>query len=193
MPPAWKARVRYVSLFDDLGVQGEIASIRLAQWLDEAGLAAPGQPAPPGGCLCAPAICSRRAFGDQEAGDAQARRPRESRAPAGDVESVVNKYSDGSDLVDPGSHVAFYGRMSLGPGQRFAVRGGAASCAMPRLESTSWSGRVSASCPEPRITPGLSARTRLVCPAWAASLAFGAGDCLGESFGGFTIDTSSIS
>ena len=38
LPPAWKPRVRYVSLFDDLGVQGEIARIRLAQWLDDAGL-----------------------------------------------------------------------------------------------------------------------------------------------------------
>jgi hypothetical protein len=40
------------------------------------------------------------------------------------LETEVNKYADGTSLVDPDSHVAFYGRMSLGPGQRMAVRGG---------------------------------------------------------------------
>ena len=41
------------------------------------------------------------------------------------LEELTSKYSDGTGLVDPDSHVAFYGRMSLGPWQRMAVRGGA--------------------------------------------------------------------
>jgi hypothetical protein len=41
------------------------------------------------------------------------------------LEELTSKYSDGTGLVDPDSHVAYYGRMSLGPGQRVAVRGGA--------------------------------------------------------------------
>ncbi len=40
------------------------------------------------------------------------------------LEKKVNKYTDGTDLVTQDSHVAQYGRMSLGPGQRTAVRGG---------------------------------------------------------------------
>ena len=40
------------------------------------------------------------------------------------LEVVTSKYSDGTDFVDPDSHVAYYGRMSLGPWQRVAVRGG---------------------------------------------------------------------
>jgi hypothetical protein len=40
------------------------------------------------------------------------------------LEDEANKYTDGTDLVDPDSHVALYGRMSLGPKQRTAVRGG---------------------------------------------------------------------
>jgi hypothetical protein len=40
------------------------------------------------------------------------------------LETVVSKYADGTSLVDQDSHVAYYGRMSLGPGQRTAVRGG---------------------------------------------------------------------
>ena len=40
------------------------------------------------------------------------------------LEQEVNKYADGTPLIDPDSHVAFYGRMSLGPRQRMAARGG---------------------------------------------------------------------
>jgi hypothetical protein len=40
------------------------------------------------------------------------------------LETLLNKYNDSTDLVDPDSHVAYYGRMSLGPRQRVAVRGG---------------------------------------------------------------------
>ena len=40
------------------------------------------------------------------------------------LETLVNKYNDSTNLVDTDSHVAYYGRMSLGPRQRVAVQGG---------------------------------------------------------------------
>jgi hypothetical protein len=40
------------------------------------------------------------------------------------LETLVNKLDDSTDLVDPDGHVAWYGRMSLGPRQRVAVHGG---------------------------------------------------------------------
>ena len=125
LPPAWKARVNYVSLFDDLGLQGEIARLRLERWLKLAGLAEN--------------IGNRRLQADGYAAcyllnDALAEiREQEVRRPAvplrrehllETLETLVNKYNDSTNLVDPDSHVAYYGRMSLGPRQRVAVRGG---------------------------------------------------------------------
>jgi hypothetical protein len=124
LPPSWKARATWVSLFDDLGVQGRIAKLRLAGWLERSGL-------PLRDCL--------RAEGDAYAAsylfaaslaEIRAQEARRPRVPLGRehlleaLETQVEKYSDGTELVDPDAHVAFYGRMSLGPGQRTAVRGG---------------------------------------------------------------------
>ena len=57
------------------------------------------------------------------------------------LEALVNKYNDSTGLVDQDSHVAYYGRMSLGPRQRVAVRGGTimryASSDSSRLVATS--------------------------------------------------------
>jgi len=125
LPPAWKARVSYVSLFDDVGLQGEIARLRLERWLELAGLTGNGN--------------RRRLQADAYAAgyllnDALAEiRAQEVRRPAvplsrehllETLETLLNKYSDSTDLIDPDSHVAYYGRMSLGPRQRVAVRGG---------------------------------------------------------------------
>jgi hypothetical protein len=41
-----------------------------------------------------------------------------------ELEERLSKYDDGTQFIDTESHVAWYGRMSLGPGQRVAVRGG---------------------------------------------------------------------
>jgi hypothetical protein len=124
LPPSWKARATWVSLFDDLGVQGRIAKLRLAGWLERSGL---------------PLRDSLRAEGDAYAAsylfaaslaEIRAQEARRPRVPLGRehlleaLETQVGKYSDGTELVDPDAHVAFYGRMSLGPGQRTAVRGG---------------------------------------------------------------------
>ena len=125
LPPAWKARVGYVSLFDDLGLQGEIARLRLARWLDLAGLAGNGHRR-----LQADAYAACYLFNDAlaEIREQEVRRPA---VPlSGEhllemLETLVNKYNDSTNLVDPDSHVAYYGRMSLGPRQRVAVRGGA--------------------------------------------------------------------
>jgi hypothetical protein len=124
LPPAWKARVSYVSLFDDLGLQGEIARLRLERWLELAGLAGNGSRR-----LQADAYAACYLLNDAlaEIREQEVRRPvvplsREHLLET--LETLLNKYNDSTDLVDPDSHVAYYGRMSLGPRQRVAVRGG---------------------------------------------------------------------
>jgi hypothetical protein len=124
LPPAWKARVSYVSLFDDLGLQGEIARLRLERWLELAGLAGNGSRR-----LQADAYAACYLLNDAlaEIREQEVRRPvvplsREHLLET--LETMLNKYNDSTDLIDPDSHVAYYGRMSLGPRQRVAVRGG---------------------------------------------------------------------
>lgn len=124
LPPAWKARVTYASMFDDLGLQGEIAKLRLSSWLDRQGLPG-GQDLRVQADAYAACYLFSRALG--EIRGQELRRPS---VPLGrehvleTLEKGVNKYADGTELVDPDSHVAYYGRMSLGPRQRTAVRGG---------------------------------------------------------------------
>jgi hypothetical protein len=124
LPPAWKERLTYVSLFDDLGLQGEIAKLRLRRWLDREGIAQSLNPrvqadAYAAGYLFAEALGEIRG---QEVRRHKVHLSREHLLET--IETEVNKYADGTGLVDPDSHVAYYGRMSLGPGQRTAVRGG---------------------------------------------------------------------
>ena len=122
---SWKQRVHFVSLFDDQGLQAEIALLRLERWLQKEGLASKG---------------SRRLQADTYAAcylfnEALGKiRRQEVRRPAVPLtrehvlemlETLVNKYDDSTGLIDTDSHIAYYGRMSLGPRQRVAVRGGA--------------------------------------------------------------------
>jgi hypothetical protein len=124
LPRAWKARVIWVTLFDDLGLQGELAKLRLRGWL-EAREIAPGANMRAAGDAYAASYLFAESLA--EIREQEVRRPR---VPLGRehllevLETQVDKYSDGTQLVDPDAHVAFYGRMSLGPGQRIAVRGG---------------------------------------------------------------------
>lgn len=124
LPASWKTKVRYVSLFDDLSLQGEIARQRLELWLESAGLAEQRQRR-----LQADAYVASYLF-NKVLGMI---RKQELRRPAvhlnrehllETLETLVYKYSDSTELVDTESHVAWYGRMSLGPRQRLAVRGG---------------------------------------------------------------------
>ncbi len=124
LPESWKTKVRYVSLFDDLSLQGEIARQRLELWLESAGLSEQHQRR-----LQADAYVASYLF-NKVLGMV---RKQEIRRPAvhlnrehilETLESLVYKYSDSTELVDTESHVAWYGRMSLGPRQRLAVRGG---------------------------------------------------------------------
>jgi hypothetical protein len=124
LPAAWKARTTYVSLFDDLGVQGEIARLRLERWLGQVGLPIAADPRVQADAYAA---CYLLAAAISEIRRQEVRRPpvpltREHLLET--LEKKVNKYTDGTDLVTQDSHVARYGRMSLGPGQRTAVRGG---------------------------------------------------------------------
>jgi len=124
LPPAWKARVTYASLFDDLGLQGEIAKLRLRRWLDQHGLPG-GQDLRVQADAYAAAYLFARAIG--EIRGQELRRPKVPLSREHVLEMLekgVNKYADGTRLIDPDSHVAYYGRMSLGPRQRTAVRGG---------------------------------------------------------------------
>ena len=147
LPPAWKGRVTYVSLFDDLGLQAEIARLRLKRWLAGEALPVRSNLRPQADAYAACYLLAD-ALGDIR--EQEVRRPKVplSREHLLEVlETDLNKYSDGTDLVDPDSHVALYGRMSLGPGQRIAVRGGT----LLRYASPDSDKLVPAS---PRIVPG---------------------------------------
>jgi hypothetical protein len=125
LPPAWKGRVTFVSLFDAQGLQDDIARLRLRRWLDQQELA-PG----PDLRIQADAYAACYLFA-QAVGEISAQEQRRPRVPLSReqvlevLETQVSKYADGTGLVDPDAHVAYYGRMSLGPRQRMAVRGGA--------------------------------------------------------------------
>jgi len=123
VPMEWKRRIAFVSLFDDLSVQGEIARVRLTRWLTSHNLKATDLR------LQADAYTACYLFNAAVAKI----RSQEIRRPAVPLsrehvlemlENLIEKYADGTEQIDPDSHVAFYGRMSLGPRQRFAVRGG---------------------------------------------------------------------
>lgn len=124
IPPEWKSRLRFVTLFDDFDTQGQIAKIRLSQWLTTYNL-------PYTGDLRIKAD-TYAAFYLFNAALTEIR-SQEIRRPAAPLtrdhlletlEQLIKKFNDGTQRVDPDSHVAFYGRMSLGPSQRVAVRGG---------------------------------------------------------------------
>jgi hypothetical protein len=124
LPPSWKAQVTYVSLFDDLSVQAELAKLRLMRWLELAGLQQSQDMRRQADAYAAGYLLHRAL---SEITRQEERRPpvplsREHLLET--LEILANKYSDGTRLVDQDSHVAFYGRMSLGPRQRVAVRGG---------------------------------------------------------------------
>lgn len=124
LPPAWREQVRFVTLFDDLGMQSEIAKLRLNRWLERHGIGSKTDRR-----LQADAYVAAYLFNESLA----AIRRQELRRPAvpltrehllETLEDLVAKYSDGTQLIDEDLHVAYYGRMSLGPGQRVAARGG---------------------------------------------------------------------
>ena len=124
LPAAWKQRVHFVSLFDDLGLQAEIARLRLERWLEREGLAGKGNRR-----LQADAYAASYLLNDALGNI----RGQEIRRPAVPLtrehllemlETLVNKYDDSTEQVNMDSHIAYYGRMSLGPRQRVAVRGG---------------------------------------------------------------------
>ncbi len=124
LPPAWKTRVRFVSMFDDLSIQSEIAKLRLERWVKLNGLSPTSDRR-----IQADAYVAAYLFNKALARTRQqeVRRPpvpftREHLLEA--LEDLVDKYSDGTTIIDPDNHIAWYGRMSLGPGQRIAVRGG---------------------------------------------------------------------
>ncbi len=124
LPPQWKARVSWVSLFDDMGVQAQIAKVRLQRWLQQQGLPQSGSLRVQADAYAACYLLSTAlaAISGEEVRRHAVPLNREHLIET--LETLVNKYSDGTQRVNTESHVAYYGRMSLGPGQRVAVRGG---------------------------------------------------------------------
>ena len=124
LPADWKQRTQFVSLFDDMGLQGTIARLRLKGWLETASLVDHGNRR-----LQADAYAACYLFNDA-LGDIREQEVRRPAVPLSrehlleTLETLVNKYNDSTNLVDTDSHVAYYGRMSLGPRQRVAVQGG---------------------------------------------------------------------
>ncbi len=124
LPASWKRKVAYVSLFDDISIQNDIARVRLQKWLQQRRL-----PVPADLRLQADAYAACYLF-NAALGKIRAQELRRPAVPVSAeqvlemLETLVEKYSDGTEQVNPDSHVAFYGRMSLGPQQRMAVRGG---------------------------------------------------------------------
>lgn len=124
LPGAWKQQVHFVSLFDDLGLQAEIARLRLERWLELEGL-----PAKQNRRLQADAYVASYLLNDA-LGNIRGQEVRRPAVPLTRehllemLETLVNKYDDSTEQINMDSHVAYYGRMSLGPRQRIAVRGG---------------------------------------------------------------------
>lgn len=124
LPPAWKGQVRFVSLFDDLGIQADIARLRLERWLKLQGIAESSNRRLQADAYAAAYLFNRAmaAIRQQEVRRPHVPFTREHLLET--LEDIVNKYADGTKIIDPDSHIAWYGRMSLGPGQRYAARGG---------------------------------------------------------------------
>jgi hypothetical protein len=124
LPKTWKQQVQFVSLFDDVGLQGEIARLRLERWLEQNNLADNTNRR-----LQADAYAASYLFNDA-LGEIRGQEIRRPTVPLSRehllemLENLVNKYNDSTGLVTTDSHIAYYGRMSLGPRQRVAVRGG---------------------------------------------------------------------
>ena len=124
LPASWRSNIRFVTLDDDVSVQTEVARLRLERWLDEQGLAVHDNPR-----LQADAYAASYLF---NAALSRIRR-QEIRRPAvpltrehvlDTIETLVSRSADGTTLLNQDLQVAHYGRMSLGPTQRIATRGG---------------------------------------------------------------------
>ena len=124
VPRSWRDRMRFVTLDDEVSVQQEIARLRLARWLEDKGVRSEGDPR-----LRADAYVAGYLFNAALARITleEVRRPpvpltREHVLE--ELETLVSRRADGRDAIDEDLHVAHYGRMSLGPNQRIATRGG---------------------------------------------------------------------
>ncbi len=122
LPPAWKARVGYVSLYDDWGPQSAYSRTWLRGWLERVGLPTAGDLRPQadayGACYFftrALAHMQKEQFlwrGTQLTRDALLE----------SLESAVAKNT--GNPVEIAAWTPFYGRLSLGAGQRIAAKGG---------------------------------------------------------------------
>jgi hypothetical protein len=124
MPEAWFDRVQFVSLDDEIDVQAEVARLRLDRWLERHGIDQHGNRR-----LQADSYVACYLFNDALA----AIKRQEVRRPPvpltrehvlEEIEVLVSKRADGTSAIDEDLHIAYYGRMSLGPNQRIATRGG---------------------------------------------------------------------
>ena len=124
LPAAWKQRISYVSLFDEPGFQGEIARLRLKRWLEQAGVAEQGDLRAQADAYTACYLFNKAIAAIRAEEEHRQAVPLSREHILEELEELTSKYSDGTGIADLYSNVAYYGRMSLGPGQRVAVRGG---------------------------------------------------------------------
>lgn len=122
LPPTWKARVIYVSLFDDWSPQNAYARTWLKGWLRRAGVPSTGnlrlQADAYGACYY-----FTRAFADMQKGRYLWRGEQLTRAYLLErLESAVAKNT--GNPIDLGAWAPFYRRLSLAAGQRIAAKGG---------------------------------------------------------------------
>jgi cytochrome c553 len=124
LPASWKERVTYVSLFDPpTGLQRDLANLRLQGWLKQAGLA------PTSNLRVAADAYGACYFFTLAQAEVAALRNRWVQATMNReyllemLESIVSK--NAGTVSDTNAYVAYYKRLSLGAGQRTAVKGGA--------------------------------------------------------------------
>ena len=137
----WRSRTLFVSLFDDLTLQAEIAQLRLARWLRQNRLDTSLNRR-----VQADAYVASYLF-DEALETTRRQEERRPKVPLSRehvleiLEDIMSKFADGTTFVDTETHVAWYGRMSLGPNQRIATRGGTilryADAKYDRLEAAS--------------------------------------------------------
>ena len=124
LPERWRNRVRFVSLDDEVSVQQEIARLRLSRWLDKRGIGSNGDPRVQADAYAAGYLFSAALARITQQEVRRPPVPLTGEHVLEELETLVSRRADGRDVIDEDLHVAHYGRMSLGPNQRIATRGG---------------------------------------------------------------------
>ena len=124
LPPSWRERVRIVTLDDDISVQTEVARLRLSRWLDQQGIAEHNNRRVQADAYVAVYLFNAALSRIRRQEIRRPEVPLTREHVLETIEALVSKSADGTTLLDQDLQIAHYGRMSLGPTQRIATRGG---------------------------------------------------------------------